>query len=221
VNRPPPPGRTGLRFSTVAAIYAPALVIIGLSLLLSATADVPIEVLVRDPTTTLRGHALTGLQSHLGVLVWWAAASICLFCGAILWRAATQPRLRSFLIWSGVITAVLAADDLFLFHEELAWQYLRLDERIILLAYGVVVAWYLLRFRMIILDSEYPLLLAAFLLLGSSIAMDQFVGDRWASSWRIVIEDGLKLLGIASWSGYLILASARALTPSSPAPSHP
>jgi len=217
VNRQPASG-TRLRFSTVAAVYGPALVVLGLTILVSASADVPVAVFLRDPAATLHAHPLTGLLSHLGVLVWWAAASVCLFCGAVLGRAQADQRLRSFLVWSGVITAVLATDDLFQIHEELAPRYLGLDDKAVLLAYGAAVVWYFVRFRAIILESEYALLLLALLFFGSSILVDMFLQDRWASPWRIGVEDGLKLLGIVGWSGYLILAAARALTASSAAP---
>jgi hypothetical protein len=217
VNRQPP-SRTRLRFSTIAAVYGPALVVLGFTILVSASADVPVAVFLRDPADTLHAHPLTGLLSHVGVLVWWAAASVCLFCGAVLWRARADQRLRSFLAWSGVITAVLATDDLFLVHDALAPLYLGLDDKAFLFAYGAAVAWYLVRFRTIILDSEYTLLLLALLFFGSSILVDMVLQDRWASPWRIAVEDGLKLLGIVGWSGYLILAAARALAASSAAP---
>jgi len=221
VTSDPLADRTRLRFSTVVAIYGSTLVVVALPIVVSTNSNVPVAMFLRDPTTTLRGHPLTGVQSHLGVLVWWAAAAVCLFCATVLRRAQGDRRLRSFLIWSGVITAVLAADDLFVVHEELAPRYLGLDEKAILVAYVTAVGWYLLRFRAIILGSEYTLLLAALLLFGSSIAVDKLVGDRWASPWRIIIEDGLKLLGIVSWSAYLVRASARALTASFAASSSP
>jgi hypothetical protein len=210
---PAPPNRA--RFSTLAAVYGSALLLVAVPPLVSASADVPVGVLLRDPTTTLRGHPLTGLQSNIGVLIWWAGASVCLFCAVALRRAQGHGGLRSFLLWSGVITAVLAGDDLFLIHEELAPRYLQLDEKWVVATYGVAVAWYLVTFRSVILDSEYLLLLAALLFLGSSVLVDELVEHKWLSPWRIVVEDGLKLLGIVSWTAYLVSVSLRALATAS------
>jgi hypothetical protein len=210
VNRLPP-RRAGLSVSTLAVIYGLTLLVIALPPLVSASADVPVAVLVRDPATTLGGHPLTGLQSHIGVLIWWGGASVCLFTAVVLWRMEGYTQARSFLLWSGIVTAVLAGDDLFLFHEELAPRYLNLDERFVFAAYGLAIACYLVAFRSIILKSEYWLLLVALLLFASSIVVDEIVEHKWLSPWRIVVEDGLKLLGIVSWTAFLSGESARAL----------
>jgi hypothetical protein len=138
------------------------------------------------------------------VLVWWAASSMCFFAAIAVRRAGHDAALQEFLLWSGTITAVLTLDDLFQFHEDLAVRYLRIDDKLVVLTYGVAVLAYLVRFRRIILKSEYPLLLAGLALFGGSNVVDVALQDRWISDWRIFVEDGLKLLGIVSWSAYLI-----------------
>jgi len=37
--------------------------------------------------------------------------------------------------------------------------------------------------------------------------------ERWSSPWRILFEDGFKLLGIVSWSSYLIRTCSRTAAP--------
>jgi hypothetical protein len=44
-----------------------------------------------------------------------------------------------------------------------------------------------------------------------------FLSDRWTSDGRIFLEDGLKLLGIAGWSSYLIRTTFQLTTASNPA----
>lgn len=188
-----------------AVIYFPVLALFAFTFLVSVSTDIPIGFFLRDPTVTLKGHPLTGLQSNLGVLVWGAAAAICLFGSAVLKRAAGGGNLASFFFWSGAITAVLMLDDFFLFHDDLAIQYLKLDEKIVLFGYFLAVALYFARFRKIILGSNFTLLFTAIVFFSLSISID-FILEKWESPWRIFLEDGFKLLGIVSWSSYFILS---------------
>jgi len=195
--------RRTLRFSALLIIYGPALFVLGVTVLAKLQARVPISFFSLDATSTLNGHPLTGAQSTLGVLVWCAAAGICFFSCVVLHARRGDKDVRSFLLWSGVIATVLALDDMFLVHEDLARRYLLLSEEVVFLAYGAVLDWYLIRFRRNILGSEYPLLLLAFVLLGSSMVVD-FLQASWPGSGRIFFEGGTKLLGIVTWSAYLI-----------------
>lgn len=108
---------------------------------------------------------------------------------------------------------MLAFDDLFLFHEMVEYRFPRFGEKAVYLVYGLIAMGYVAGFRKVILGSEYPILLLAFVFLGLSIVIDLFQ-EIWPSPWRIFFEDGFKLLGIANWGGYLIRTCFRALAPS-------
>jgi hypothetical protein len=192
-----------LHFSALAMIYGPTLLFLAATLWAKFHADVPIGFFSRDPMATLKGHPLTGIQSTLGILVWCAAAGICFFSCLVLHRTQSNKRLCWFLLWTGVISSVLALDDMFLVHEDLAHRYLGVNEKVVFLAYGALVAWYLSRFRGNIRNTEYLLLFVAFAFFGSSIVVD-VLHHQWSSAWRIFFEEGLKLLGIVTWSGYVI-----------------
>jgi hypothetical protein len=189
------------RFLIFAVIYVPVLAVFVFTVIASNYADIPISVFLRDPTFTLEGHPLTGLQSNLGVLIWCAAGAVCLFSSAVL-RRRKDSENASFFLWSGAIVLVLMLDDFFLFHDDLATRYLRLDEKIILPVYGLTVAFYIVKFRLIVLNSKYLLLLMAGLFFSLSVGIDFFL-EKWESPCRIFLEDGFKFLGIASWSDYL------------------
>ena len=199
----PHKGQLSLRFSSLAIIYAPVLLILVMTLWARFQADVPISFFSRDPTATLDGHPLTGIQSTLGVLVWCAAAGICFFTSLVLRRLHADKTFRSFLLWSGAISSAMALDDMFLVHEDLAKRYLLLGENAVFLAYAFFLVWYVIKFRRYILDSEYLLLLLSVALFGSSIVIDVFQ-SQWSLPGRIFVEGALKLLGIVTWSSYLI-----------------
>lgn len=190
--------------------FAPALLFLSASIAAYLHADVPFEALAREPAMTLGAHPLTGLQSTLGAVVWSAAAAICCFSAAALRGASGAGRLAPFLAWSGLVTAVLAFDDLFQVHEDLAARYLALPELAVLCGYALLLAAHGIAFRDVIRRTESTLLVLALALFGLSLAVDA-AADHWRSPWRIFFEDGFKLLGIAGWSGYLIRTCFHAL----------
>ena len=195
---------------TFALVFAPALLLLALTVLVSIGADLPLALFSRDPMATMNGHPLTGVLSTLGILVWCGAVAICLFSAATLQGLEGCSSLIRFFAFSGAITLMLALDDLFMIHDDLGERYLRVGEKPVLLVYAALVGWYVISFRRVILRSDFTLLILAFLLFGFSVVVDLFQG-RWLSPWRIFVEDGFKFLGIMSWSGYLIRACFQAV----------
>jgi uncharacterized membrane protein YgdD (TMEM256/DUF423 family) len=201
-----------------AILIVPFLVLMA-ALLAHVFGNVPFTVITRDPMATMVGDPLTGAQSVVGVGIWWLAAGICLFASAVASRSRVPPAVRSFLLWSGLLTAVLVLDDAFMFHDDLASRIFGLRERYVMLAYGVLLAAYLLRFRKVILRTEWLLLVGALAFFASSIGLDlynqnsclEFVTPTETCDWSMFVEDSLKLLGIVFWSAWLIRISYLAL----------
>jgi hypothetical protein len=189
-------------FSVFAIIYCLTLLFLGLTVIAAIYFDIPPSFFARDPVITLGGHPFTGMQSHLGVLVLFAASAICFFSFAILRFTQTNKVFCSFLIWSGAIAGLLALDDLFLFHEYFFPRYLGLEDKMVIAIYGIVFVIYLIKFRKNILKFEPFLMCSALVFLGLAVAIDDLI-STWNSIWRIFFEDGFKLLGIVSWSSYL------------------
>jgi hypothetical protein len=115
-------------------------------------------------------------------------------------------------LWSSIITFILCLDDFFLVHEVLARRYLGIREKLVYLAYAILCAWYLSKFRQVIFGSNWYCFFAAFVFFGLSLFVDLFQ-SRWPSHWRIFFEDGFKLMGIVSWTGYLVRTCFQALRP--------
>jgi len=200
--------RPRIHFAPLALVYLVALLNLALTAFVSSRTSVPLETFFRDPTFTLDGHPLTGVQSNLNVVVWCAAAATCFFAAALLKQRGD--RRYSFLFWSGVITAALMIDDFFLVHDDLAQRYLDLNDKLVLSLHGVALLAYLIVFKKVIARTELALLGLAFAFFGASTFID-VIQERWQSSWRIFFEDGFKLLGIVSWSTYLIRTGFQAV----------
>jgi len=186
------PNRRGLL-----GLYLP---VIGLILLVALTArygHVPVSNMTRDMAAIANVHPLTGVVSNVGILLWCAAAAICLFSSSLLRKQGARAE-AGFLWWAGLMTTGLLVDDFFMFHEYLAPVHFHLNEKLVHASYFTVTAIYLLRHRRLILETNYRLLAAALVLFAGSTLIDVADGLGW---WRLA-EDGCKLLGISSWFAY-------------------
>src|SRR5687767_1652145 len=98
----PPTNRVGLRFSVLAIIYGPALLFLAATVLAHLHWGTPFSHFSKEPAWLARMHPLIGIQSNMGVLVWWAGGAICLFCHLLFRRSGTL--LASFFLWSSILT---------------------------------------------------------------------------------------------------------------------
>jgi hypothetical protein len=184
--------------------------LVGIALVVHLTAGASLNEISRDPLATLEAHPLMGAQSVVGILIWWTAASLALFSWALLRRLGGPTQLGSFLMWGGIITALLALDDQFQFHEDLGKQLFGLRERYAVGALVVVLGLFLLRYRRVIARSEWALLVLAVAFAIGSVAGDFVSQESIAEGLDDpdenlnYLEDTLKLLAIVSWSAYLI-----------------
>jgi hypothetical protein len=161
--------------------------------------------ITREPSVTLDGPPLTGVQSNLGVLILWTGAVVSLSAYAIL-RATPKPHAAvDFHLWAGLITGYLAMDDLLLLHDDIFVDVLGQSEVRTMVVYALVIGAFLLRYRRSILSSRSVSLLGvAALLLAASFVIDR-LADLWADQeLRLFTEDALKLVGITSWTAYFI-----------------
>lgn len=199
-------------------IFLPSLSILAAIAVVSVIYQVRIPHLTRDVASIARIHPLSGILSNVGILLWCATASICLFSALTLRNAKSNKEYR-FLLYSALLSLYLLFDDLFMFHEELASRYFGLNEKVIFSLLGIAVLTYLIAFQRVIRETDYFLLLVALGFLGSSVLIDSVLGrvTRGLGDWEFFLEDGAKWLGIVSWcsyylfSSYQLLASSRSL----------
>jgi hypothetical protein len=179
------------------ALYLPVLALLFVVVIAARYSHTSVSSLTRDMAAIAHVHPLIGVVSNVGILLWCATAAICLF-GRSLLRERGLPAEASFLLWAGLLTAVLLVDDLFMIHEYIAPVHFHVNEKVVLAAHACMAGAYLLSHRRLILASNYQLLAAAMALFAASILVD--ITD--AHGWWSLAEDGFKVLGIASWFGY-------------------
>jgi hypothetical protein len=103
----------------------------------------------------------------------------------------------------------MLSDDLFLIHDVVFPEYLNLDEKVIVVFYGLLFIAIFGYYREIILKTDYILLILAFSSLGSSVVTDIIDALGIDITQLYLFEDGLKFLGIIAWFAYFTRTSYR------------
>lgn len=117
--------------------------------------------------------------------------------------------MSQFFLASGLLTALLTLDDVFLFHEPDGFlpTVMHIPEKGVYLIYLCLTAGYLVKFRRIILqDTNYSILMIALMAFFLSMGLDKVPESLLPISTRgiALIEDGMKLVGIVSWFSYFL-----------------
>lgn len=165
-----------------------------------------VQLMTRDLAAVADVHPLTGALSSLGVLLWWTSASIWFFLAAVHPGNGAAGHLY-FAASSGLLSAYLALDDLFQFHETLAPRYLGVSEQAVYAMLAIAVLFYLWRFWPLVVDRENPWMMLALALLVGSVVIDNILEAwvAWLGPWIYLVEDGAKWLGIVCWAAFAVV----------------
>lgn len=185
-------------------LYLPSMAMITIVAIAAIYKQIPVGSLTRDIASVGRLHPFTGILSNLGILLWCTSAVISLFTWMVICRRQVEV-LSGFLLYSSLLTFILLFDDLFLFHEFLAGEYLGFNELTIYIIHFLLTAYYLVTFRREILRTDYFFLLSALVFFATSIAIDKI--SLGSNPWLFLVEDGSKFLGIVNWCGYFVRTS--------------
>ncbi|AFY56487.1 hypothetical protein Riv7116_4048 [Rivularia sp. PCC 7116] len=171
---------------------------------------VSFSILFRDVFVAASVKPYYGLFSNIGIFLWSATAAILLFCGTVLINVNKNHKYSKFLLSFGSLTLLLALDDFFMLHETVFPVLLKISEKVTFLAYAIITAYCLFKFRKIIFNSYFTIFIIAITFLLLSIIVDQLIP---ASSYLFKVDDGyffedsLKFIGIISWCFYFIKIS--------------
>jgi hypothetical protein len=215
---------------TPGTVFAMALLAPVLAMAAALWAGLTPTEMLRDPIMVAGGEPrqfYLGLFSNLGVVLWTAAAAICLFAGSQL--ADEQNREgRRLLLYAGTLTLVVMLDDLFMLHENYG-------DNLVYILYGAGLLYYITRFYKLILPLDVVLFVLCLPLFGNSVLLDLApwrllpgegieVPQAVASSpierdavrhlgreLRYLLEDGFKFVGICCWAAFHIRAATKLL----------
>lgn len=191
--------------------YAPFFLLLALAAAACARWDTPIWLLMREPQNLGHLPRYAGLFSMLTVWLWGASAAACLLACGVLRARRDADRLAAFLLYFGALTVMVMLDDALQLHEQA--ENMGIPAKLIFGSYFAGLLAGLFSFRREILDTDYRLLASAAGFLGLSVFVDVLqmrYGDA-LGPWRILFEDGFKLLGAAGWLGYFWTTASRSL----------
>ena len=166
--------------------------------------NIKLSLVVRDLAQTCGYPIGVGMISNIGILLWGAAASICLFTTFLEGINRESSKL---LLLGGIFSSLLCIDDLFLLHD----RYVGPD--FLNLTYLAISIFLLVRFRRILKIIGLFNLLISILFLGLSIFFDGVIQQIFNQSYELtqLIEEGFKFIGIACWLNFWCKASSSAL----------
>ncbi len=174
-----------------------------LAIFTSTVKDIPLDTFTQDPNAQLNAPFYLGFFSNLGIIIWSAAMTICFYCAFRL-PSVSDNRNREFLMASGVITLLMALDDLFQLHELVFPKYFMISDNMVYITYLNIYLIYFIRYRKQLLHSDFIALGVAFFLLGLSTIIDLLPLPMPKDTF---LEDAIKLMGAVTWMVYYIRTS--------------
>lgn len=170
---------------------------------------IPPILAFHDPVTirTPRGSeycclAYYGAVSNLGVMLWTSASAVCLFAGMLLALHYGVTRSALTLLAGGVLSGVLAVDDLFLLHDDLL-PFHGVDEKITFAVYGVGILSYLFFCRADVLRGNLLVLATSLAFFGMSTVADLI--QHHVAYPPVLLEEVAKFIGVVFWAGFHVL----------------
>jgi len=193
-------------FVDIVAAYLVAGAILGGVVAAWRFKGIPVGDFTRDPANTFDSAFYIGSITYIGAILWTVTATTCLFASLVLRSRGGSGDLQTsrFLLVSGLFTAMLLFDDLFLFHEIVFPKYLGISDYVTFSVYAAIALSYVVVFRRLILSTPFLTLILAGALLGLGMIADKLYDDALDTSAKFLIEDGLKFMGITTWFVYYV-----------------
>ena len=166
--------------------------------------DIKLSLVVRDLAQTCGYPIGVGMISNIGILLWGAAASICLFT---TFSGGINSDISKLLLLGGSFSGLLCVDDFFLLHD----RYIGPD--FLNLTYLAISILILVRFKKLLKKIGLFNLVISILFLGLSIFFDGVIQQIFNQSYEStqLIEEWFKFLGIVCWLNFWCKASSFAL----------
>ena len=173
-------------------------------LFISYLNNIKLSLVVRDLAQTCGYPIGVGMISNIGILLWGAAASICLFT---TFSGKINSDISKLLLLGGAFSGLLCVDDFFLLHD----RYIGPD--FLNLTYLAISILILVRFKKILKKIGLFNLVISILFLGLSIFFDGVIQQIFNQSYELtqLIEEWFKFLGIVCWLNFWCKASSYAL----------
>lgn len=174
---------------------------LGTLLVIAFKSGVEPSDLTRDYSGVYHLEPYVGLISYLGIFFWITALALSWFAWRILDGVEGKERESLFFWWSGLITLILAIDDLFQLHEIIVPEYLGWPERSFYFMYLILLSIYTIKFHRILLNQHVLIISLAYFFFAVSMTFDVLFE---MIPFGTYFEDCFKFSGIVLWAYYFI-----------------
>lgn len=171
----------------------------GFTLLVARLTGNPVWKLSTDPADVEQYPLYIGMLSNWGVILWTAAATICLFSAVILKHQKAPDGTFNFLAVSGIFSLTLGLDDLYMMHDRLLPKLFHISEIFFYILYFLSLLIYLGYFASQILKYNYILLMISLLLF--IVSRPAFILFRRFGIFTN-LADMFKYFGIVFWLAF-------------------
>lgn len=171
-----------------------------LVLVIAVKSGVEPSDLSRDYNGVYHLEPYVGMLSSLGIFIWCGAITLCWFAWYFIKVKNPNSGRKNFFLISGIITSIIAVDDLFQFHEVIIPDYLGLPEITFYITYLFTLFIFNIKYINMLMNRHFSLLIVSYFFLAISIVFDMLFED--IVPFGTYVEDGLKFMGIAFWSAY-------------------
>lgn len=175
------------------------------------TTGIDAGIFTRDPLATTGSVVYQGSVSNLGVLIWSAAGVVCFFGYTLFRPSFRRGHVPRFILTAGFVTTMFVLDDLYLLHERL-FPRIGIPEKVVYIAYVVILAGLLHVFRSLIAETNFLFLVLALAGFTMSIGWD-IVEPLYPQYHLYLLEDGAKFFGIVAWTTYFVMTVHQYLSP--------
>jgi hypothetical protein len=171
----------------------------GFTVLVSTLTNNPIWKLAKDPSEVIGFPPYIGMLSNWSVILWVAAAAICLFSAVLLKQQKASNSTFRFIAVSGGFSLLLGIDDLYLLHDRLFPKLFDIPENYFYFLYLFTFLVYLIYFVRQIIKYEYLLFGVAllFFLMSRRVFITLPFFDQFVTT-----GDMLKYFGIVFWLAF-------------------
>ncbi|MCU0390544.1 MAG: hypothetical protein MUE81_05465 [Thermoflexibacter sp.] len=192
-------------------LYALALLLLFVVFISSKTMDIDIAQFMGDMQQLGNLQFYSGIITNLGVFLWVVGGIVNFFTFLVIGKYESNQQ-ANYLLLSCLISFILAIDDFFMFHERWAYRYFSINEKYVLLSYMILIIYYLIAYRAIILKNNFVFLILSLGLFGFSVVADLswekvFGKESVHGIANFLVEEGAKFLGLMTWAIYHTISS--------------
>lgn len=168
--------------------------------------EIPFANLTANPISLLDLPFYQGILQRIGVILWGGTVLITLFSFSILKSSENLKDIKKFLLYSGIFFGYFLMDELLLIHNFILPKVFNIHQLIVLIVYVILTVLFLYKFRNFIKKNNISLFAIAVTFLGLSVLVDILSYLNVVRfSFRYLLDDGLKFLGIANLFIYYLI----------------